>query len=425
MHDVIIIGAGFTGLSAALELTRRGKDVVVLEARGRVGGRVESQVNALGERVDTGGQFACDDMVNVMALLRGHGHGLVSPAFAGEPVSVPHLPPQDLARAREGATELRERYVAMDPDDPAIAGLTIADWLARQPEDANQKAAFRSMIEGLWCQPIDRVPLWYMIDNDRRITNEQFELQHFPARTMHALADDLATELGDRVRLSTPATRIDWSADGVAVTTPAGKVEAHAAIVALPPSMGARLDYAPALPAPLRHALAVWRSGSVIKLHIRYARAFWLDKRLSGVVMFREPVGLFACDTGTPERPALTGFIGGPSALEWRERGESGIRQDFLAYLADALGPEAARPLDMLVRDWSYDQWSGGAYSDLIMDIEARDAEAVITAGAPPLHFACSEISPEYPGYIEGAIVAGRIVAGQTSRPPTIRAKVS
>ncbi|MBX3575539.1 MAG: FAD-dependent oxidoreductase [Mesorhizobium sp.] len=67
MHDVIIIGAGFTGLSAALELTRRGKDVVVLEARGRVGGRVESQVNALGERVDTGGQFACDDMVNVRA----------------------------------------------------------------------------------------------------------------------------------------------------------------------------------------------------------------------------------------------------------------------------------------------------------------------------------------------------------------------
>ena len=77
------------------------------------------------------------------------------------------------------------------------------------------------------------------------------------------------------------------------------------------------------------------------------------------------------------------------------------------------------------MRDWSYDQWSGGAYSDLIMDIEARDAEAVITAAAPPLHFACSEISPEYPGYIEGAIVAGRIVAGQTSRPPTIRAKVS
>ncbi|MFH1796480.1 MAG: FAD-dependent oxidoreductase [Pseudomonadota bacterium] len=411
MHDVIIIGAGFTGLSAALELTRQGKDVLVLEARDRVGGRVESQVNALGERVDTGGQFACDDMTNVMALLREHGHGLVSPAFEGQAVSVPPLPSQSLARARQGAMELRERYVGMDPDDPAIAGLTVAAWLARQPEDAEQKAAFRSMLEGLWCQPIDEVPLWYMIDNDRRITNEQFELQHFPARTMHALAEDLAAELGERVRLSTPATRIEWSVGGVAVTTPAGKVEARAAIVALPPSMAARLDYAPALPAPLGHALSVWRSGWVIKLHIRYARAFWLDRGLSGIVMFRDPAGLFACDTGTPQRPALTGFIGGPSALEWRERGTDRIRDDFTAYLTQALGPEAAKPLDVLVRDWSHDQWSGGAYSDLIMDMAARDAEAVITAGVGPVHFACSEISPEYPGYVEGAIVAGRRVA--------------
>lgn len=414
MHDVIIIGAGFTGLSAALDLKRKGKDVVVLEARDRVGGRVESQVNALGERVDTGGQFACDDMTNVMALLRERGHLLISPAFEGRDVSVPPLSTQSLARARQGAAELRDRYVAMDPDDPAIAHLTVAAWLGRQPEDANQKAAFRSMLEGLWCQPIDDVPLWYMIDNDRRITNEQFELQHYPARTMHALAEDLAAELDDRVRLSTPATRVEWNDGGVTISTPAGIVRAREAIVALPPSMAARLGYAPALPAPLAHALSVWRSGAVIKLLIRYARAFWLDKGLSGVVMFREPAGLFACDTGTPERPALTGFIGGPSALEWRARGTERVRDDFLAYLAQALGPEAAKPLDVLVRDWSFDQWSGGAYSDLIMDLDARDAEAVISAGAPPLHFACSEISPEYPGYIEGAIVAGRRVAYNT-----------
>jgi monoamine oxidase len=410
MHDVIIIGAGFTGLTAALELKRKGKDVVVLEARDRVGGRVESQVNGLGERVDTGGQFACDDMVNVMALLREHGHALVSPAFEGRDVSVPPLASQSLARARAGATDLRERYVALDPDDPAIAGLTVAAWLARQPEEADQKAAFRSMLEGLWCQPIDKVPLWYMIDNDRRITNEQFELQHFPARTMHALAQDLAAELGERVRLSTPATRIEWTADGVAVSTPGGIVRAREAIVALPPSMAAKLDYSPALPAALSRALSVWQSGFVIKLHIRYDRAFWLEKGLSGVVMFRDPAGLFACDTGTPERPALTGFIGGPSALDWRKRGTDRIHADFLAYLAEALGPEAARPLDVLIRDWSLDQWSGGAYSDLILDMDARDAEAVIAEGVGPVRFACSEISPEYPGYVEGAIVAGKKV---------------
>jgi len=411
MHDVIIIGAGFTGISAALALKRGGRDVVVLEARDRVGGRVESRINGLGERVDTGGQFACDDMVNVMALLAEHGHALVSPSFEGRDVSVPALSEEALSHSREGALALRDRYVGLDPDDPGVAGLTVAAWLDRQPEDATQKAAFRSMLEGLWCQPIDEVPLWYMIDNDRRITNEQFELQHYPARTMHALAEDLAAELDDRVRLSTPATRIARTAHGVRVATPQGEFAAREVIVALPPSMAARIDFAPALPAPLAHALSVWKPGYVIKLHLRYARAFWRERGLSGVVMFRDPAGLFACDTGTPERPALTGFIGGPSALEWRERGMQGIRDGFVAALAAALGAEAASPLDVLIRDWSFDQWSGGAYSDLIMDMDARDAEAVIRAGAGPIRFACSEISPQYPGYVEGAIVAGRRVA--------------
>ncbi|TIO18240.1 MAG: FAD-dependent oxidoreductase, partial [Mesorhizobium sp.] len=60
--DVAIVGAGFTGLSAALELKRAGIDFLVLEARGRVGGRVEGVRNGLGELIDSGGQFLCEDM---------------------------------------------------------------------------------------------------------------------------------------------------------------------------------------------------------------------------------------------------------------------------------------------------------------------------------------------------------------------------
>ncbi|TIV34413.1 MAG: FAD-dependent oxidoreductase, partial [Mesorhizobium sp.] len=60
--DVVIVGAGFTGLCAALELNRAGIDFLVLEARDRVGGRVEAVRNGLGELIDSGGQFLCQDM---------------------------------------------------------------------------------------------------------------------------------------------------------------------------------------------------------------------------------------------------------------------------------------------------------------------------------------------------------------------------
>jgi monoamine oxidase len=83
------------------------------------------------------------------------------------------------------------------------------------------------------------------------------------------------------------------------------------------------------------------------------------------------------------------------------------------ARLQQALGPDAAEFLDFSIRDWTGDRWSGGAYSDLIVDVTARDAERTLLAGAPPVHFASSELSPSFPGYIEGAIVAGRIAAGK------------
>ena len=87
--------------------------------------------------------------------------------------------------------------------------------------------------------------------------------------------------------------------------------------------------------------------------------------------------------------------------------------RDALRKVREALGPDAGDILDFSSRDWIHDRWSGGAYSDLIVDVTARDAEQTILAGAPPVHFAASELSPSFPGYVEGGIVAGRIAAGK------------
>ena len=64
-------------------------------------------------------------------------------------------------------------------------------------------------------------------------------------------------------------------------------------------------------------------------------------------------------------------------------------------------------------RDWTDDAWSGGAYSDLVMDLSAYDTEDVLRAGDGPIQFASSELSPSFPGYVEGAIIAGRLAASK------------
>ncbi|QDC01189.1 flavin monoamine oxidase family protein [Mesorhizobium sp. 8] len=411
---VVIVGAGFAGLSAAHALKHAGVDFVVIEAQDHVGGRVESRLNGQGERVDTGGQFLCDDMPEFLALARTYGRQLVETRFDGAPVRQPPLSVAEIERSYAGAMAIRDRLNGFSPDDPSLAGLTVADWLARQPDDDDARDGFRSMIEGLWCLALEDLPAWYLVSNDRRVTNEASELQYFIAGNTHSLAKAMARELGDRIRLDTEVTGIRHGTAGVQVTM-AGvgdrplAIDARAVLICLPPATAAKLDYAPVLPTGLAGALGAWRSGAVIKLFLRYPHAFWRERNLSGVVMWRDPAGLFAFDVSPDEaHPTLGFFIGGPLAQETRALGEAGVKEKTIAWLVAAIGPEAGEPLDVMLRDWTNDRWSGGAYSDIVVDMGATDAEEVLRAGAPPLFFAASELSPSFPGYIEGAIVAGR-----------------
>ncbi|PBB68473.1 monoamine oxidase [Mesorhizobium sp. WSM4312] len=410
--DVVIVGAGFTGLSAALELKQAGIDFVLLEARDRVGGRVEAVRNGLGERIDSGGQFLCEDMPEVMALAKARGKTFVETYVEGDFTTHPSMRPKDAKQTYHGAMAIRERMNGVEPDDPSIAGMSVATWLEQQPDPIDAKTAFRSMIEGLWCLPMDKVPLWHLIDNDRRITNEVPELQYSLRETMQSLAEDLAGDLGDRVRLGEPVTRVEHWSQGVRVVTGNGVIQARQVLVALPPATAAKLAFAPALPATLAKALGVWESGAVIKILVRYPKPFWREQGLSGMVMWRDLPGLFACDASRDaEHAALVVFVGGPLAFRWRALSDAALRAEVTARLVAALGPGAADSEDFSQRDWIHDRWSGGAYSDLIVDATARDAERTILAGAPPVHFAASELSPSFPGYVEGAIVAGRIAA--------------
>jgi len=76
-----------------------------------------------------------------------------------------------------------------------------------------------------------------------------------------------------------------------------------------------------------------------------------------------------------------------------------------------ALGEEAGRPSEIELRDWVDDAWTGGAYSDVIIDLHSADAEDILRQGLPNLQFASSELALSFPGYIEGAIAAGKQIA--------------
>lgn len=404
-YDAIIVGAGFCGLSAGEALLAAGLDVLVLEARDRVGGRVEARLNGLGERVDTGGQFFCEDMPQITALARRFGKTFVETEVEGRVlVRPPPSPGYDWGRS----AAIRERMRALDPCDPTLAGLSAAAWLAAQPDREDAKAGFRSSIQGLWCRALEDIPLAYLVSNDRRITNETWELQYHLAGTMHGLAEALAASLGSAVRTGMPVARVEHGPDGVTVTANGQRIQARNLLVAVPPGRAGRIAFSPALPNPVAAALDAWASGGVFKALIRYEMAFWREKGLSGMVIWHDPAGLFLCEISRdPGHPELVLFAGGPVADAWRRLGEA-VRGEAVRRLVDGLGPDAADFLDLTLREWTDDPWSGGGYGDLLKLGASLDAEDTLRQGFGPVRFASSELSSSFPCYVEGAIVAGR-----------------
>lgn len=415
-HDVIVVGAGFSGLAAATELMRAGRDVVLVEARDRVGGRVESVRLADGTRIDSGGQFLCRDMTELVGLAHAHGRRITMAHADGDEVFQPPIPLRRGHQIWAGVDALRERIIHLDAADPALVGLSVGQWIARRKDlDPDVAAAFLRLIEGLWCRSPDEVSFAWLASTDARITNEYSEMESFLGGTMHALAEDLAAGLGDRLRLSCPVSRIEHSAAGAIVhaAVDAGdrRFAAARVIVCVPPVMAGRIVYDPPAPAPVARAFAAWGTGDVIKIFIRYETPFWRAHGLSGTVMWSAPHGLYACDASRDGLCGLVMFIGGRFARHWHGRPQSELRTFIRARLVAALGEQAGRIVELSIRDWTDDRWCGGGYGDNVVDPDAGDAESPLRQGFGPIRFASSELSPSYPGYIEGAITMGRRAA--------------
>ena len=411
-HDVIVIGGGFAGLTAANRLADAGVNVVLLEARDRVGGRVESVTLGDGLRIDSGGQFLCRDMPEVMALARAYGKTFVSSYDDGDVTYQPPIPLENGYAISDAIDALRDRMSAIDPGVLAASGLTVSQGLARQDESADVKRGFSSLVDGLWCRSADEVAMFYLASNNRTMTNTHSELEFFLAETMHSLAEDMAEKLGGKVKLNSPVTRIVHSDDGVEVFSGEQQFSATQVIIAVPPVMARQLSYQPPLPEPLVQALSAWASGGVIKVLVRYAKPFWRERDLNGMVIWRDPQGLFVCDASrSADQAALIVFIGGPLAFRLHGLDRAALTEFVIGKLTAAFGEEAADASDISMRDWVDDAWSGGAYADVIIDVNATDAEQTILASLRRIRFASSELSPSFAGYIEGAIVAGRLAA--------------
>jgi monoamine oxidase len=418
---VVVVGAGLSGLTAARELHRRGVDVIVLEAADRVGGRVLGQTSALGSRFDLGGQWIGHDHHRVIGLADELGatmfpmHTGTLPAVIDGPRRVsPVGPTMFVAALALAGIGVLARVGTPDRWNAS----TLDRWLRRVPgRTARRLLEVVALIS--WTGDLDRLSVRAATDMIRHqgglstiLGTRGGAQESLLVEGVGGLVERLAAELGAQVRTRQQVTSIVCG-DRVLVRTTSDELRADKVIVTAPPPMAARIVFDPEL--PTTH-VALQRNtymGSVYKAIAVYRRPFWRDRGNGEFLVLGNP-GSAVFDTTAPGGPGhLCVLAGGPDARELSSMDAAARREAVLAPLVAHIGPEVLQPVDWQEKSWHCDEFVGGGYVALPKPGTTEGFVPMPCVPVGAIHWGGSETASEHPGYLDGAIEAGRRAAAE------------
>ncbi len=388
---VAVVGAGLAGLTAARELTRAGAEVVVLEARERVGGRVWSRELGNGAIVEMGAEFLLPGNTAVRELADEYGLGFWDKGM------------------RYGQREPR------GADTNAGELFAAAGSVERALPTVDPGMSARRFLEGLDIPPgarealLARVEISSANSVDVVGARDLAGLAHVDNEPAPSIAGGnnrlplaLAEELGDAVRLGCAVERIAWSDSGVRLAAGGGELEAEKCVVAVPASVLGAIDFDPALPAELAEAFGTIRMGQAAKLFLPL-RA---PAAPSAVMSVPERYWCWTATGANDEaQPVVSCFAGSPAALERLEVASGPERWlDSLAELRADLDLEREAAV---LSSWADDPWVLGAYSTS----PPVELAAVPATPVGPLAFAGEHLGGGFAALMEGAIRSGRQAA--------------
>jgi monoamine oxidase len=435
--DVVIVGAGLSGLVAARELDGAGTSALVLEARDRVGGRVLGQPIAGGRAVvDLGGEYFGTLTFKIQQLAASVGveermvcdDGDKLTELGGELYRYRGFLPKvgvvallDMAQA----TQRFERMVRRVPPEAPWAApqahewdsQTLWSWVRRNFKTRAGREIFEMATEAIWCGSGADFSLLHALfyahsygSFEYLATVRRGSQERRFATGAQSIAQRLADGLAGKVVLEAPVRRIAHERDRVRVAGDDFSVAARRVIVALPPVLAARIVYDPPLPGARDQLTQRLAPGTVIKYVTVYDHPFWRAHGLSGqATSTRGP--LRAVFDASPEGPGapgvLGGFAGGLMARELGRLPERRRREAVLDALARLYGERARHPREIYEKSWADDPWTRGCYNALAATGALTAFGPALRAPVGRIHWAGSETGVHANGSMGGAVDAG------------------
>jgi monoamine oxidase len=444
--DIVVVGAGLAGLSAAREVQRRGASALVLEARDRVGGRTLNEPIGDGKVVEVGGQWIGPGQDRIAALARELGVDTFPTHSAGHNViefhgklrryrgTIPRIGPHvlaDVAQAQLKIARLAKR-VPLDapweaPDARKLDSQTFWSWLRRNMYTSGGRALLELSIQAVWAaEPADLSllhVLFYchsggsferLLDTDGGAQQDRF------VGGSQRISIRMADQLGDGiVRFSHPVHRIEHRNGGVRVTAGAGvTATGKLVIVALPPTLTCRIAYDPPLPGHRDQLVQRMPQGSVIKCMAIYDEPFWRADGLSGMATSDTGPAKVVFDNSPPDGSpgVLLAFLEGERARVIGRLPAEERRRLIVAGLARLFGPKAAQPAGFVERNWAEEEWTRGCYGCYMPPGAWTSFGDALRAPIGRIHWAGAETATVWNGYMDGAVQSGVRAAEEALR---------
>ncbi|MBT8160842.1 MULTISPECIES: NAD(P)/FAD-dependent oxidoreductase [Arthrobacter] len=445
-RDVVIVGAGPSGLTAARELKKAGLSVAVLEARDRVGGRTWTDTID-GAMLEIGGQWVSPDQTALMDLLDELGLKMYSRYRDGEsvymgadgsrirytgasfPVSETTAAEMDkLTEILDGlAAEIGAEEPWAHPKARELDTISFHHWLRRNSTDeeaCNNIGLF--IAGGMLTKPahafsaLQAVLMAASAGSFSNLTDEDFILDKRVIGGMQQVSLLIAAELGDDVVLNSPVRTINWQEDGegghrVSVESERATVNARFVIMAVPPNLYSRVSFNPPLPRR-QHQMHQHQSlGLVIKVHAVYDTPFWREDGLSGTAFGADALVQEVYDNTNygDTRGTLVGFVSDEKADAVFELSAEDRKKAILESIAGFLGEKALDAEVYYESDWGSEEWTRGAYAasyDLGgLHRYGKDQHANVG----PIYWSSSDLAAEGYQHVDGAVRMGRATAAR------------
>lgn len=444
--DVIVIGSGLTGLVAARRLQERGFVVAVLEAQDVVGGRIRAIEDNAGRRHELGAQWIHPDHSRMLALIQEMGretipmslHGEITLKLGGRSRQTKELLsywgalPHEIADAKLAVRTLNRRaeYVHLQEPWKSVDAHkfdmeSFGDWIHRNTRTAWARDFLRTAFQVAIGANVDEVSALHLIfliasagSSERFLAGALGHDRLVIPDGFHALVEDLAWEMRERVLLKEKVVLVENSAHDVGLRTETSRYRARRVVVALPPSAWTSIVFDPALPEDwdLLGTNAV--EGASWRFVLRFASPFWRETGHSGEVLSSSGVLSFVTDCSDPKSKdgSLVAVATGKQARKLRALSPVARKQAVLKELASTFGERVRNVVHFAERDWTGGEQSGSCHLSLMAaHAWRRHGEAMRTRWGR-IHFAGAEMSTSWAGFMEGAVHSGEEVAQLIAR---------